>query len=43
MNTQIVRLYAFVLLLFAALVAFTSRWAVLEAEELERSPRTAGR
>jgi penicillin-binding protein A len=35
MNKQIVRLYAFVLLLFVFLVAFTSRWAVLEADELD--------
>ena len=35
MNSQIVRLYAIVLLLFAGLVVFTSRWAVLEADELE--------
>ena len=35
MNKQIVRLYGFVLLLFVFLVAFTSRWAVLEADELE--------
>jgi len=34
-NKQIVRLYGFVLLLFVFLVAFTSRWAVLEADELE--------
>ena len=38
MNKQIVRLYGFVLLLFVFLVAFTSRWAVLEAEELEDEP-----
>ncbi len=34
MNKPIVRLYAFVLVLFAGLVAFTSRWAVLERDEL---------
>jgi penicillin-binding protein A len=34
-NKQIVRLYGFVLLLFVFLVAFTSRWAVLEADDLE--------
>jgi penicillin-binding protein A len=34
-NRQIVRLYAFVMLLFVFLVAFTSRWAVLEADDLE--------
>ncbi len=35
MNSQIVRLYALILLLFVGLVAFTSRWAVFEADELE--------
>ncbi len=35
MNAQIVRLYAVVLLLFVGLVAFTSRWAVLEADTLD--------
>ena len=39
MNTQIVRLYAFVLLLFVGLVAFTSRWSVLEADELDENPQ----
>jgi penicillin-binding protein A len=38
MNKQIVRLYGFVILLFVFLVAFTSRWAVLEAEDLEDEP-----
>jgi peptidoglycan glycosyltransferase len=37
-NTQIVRLYGFVLVLFVFLVAFTSRWAVLDAEDLEDEP-----
>ena len=37
MNAQIVRLYALVLLLFVGLVAFTSRWAVLEADELDEN------
>ncbi|HEY8467924.1 MAG TPA: penicillin-binding protein 2 [Solirubrobacterales bacterium] len=36
MNKPIFRLYAFVLLLFAGLVAFTSRWSVLEADELRQ-------
>ncbi|MDQ3573176.1 MAG: penicillin-binding protein 2 [Actinomycetota bacterium] len=35
MNAQIVRLYVFVLVLFAGLIYFTSRWAVLEADELK--------
>ena len=39
MNAQIVRLYGFVLLLFVGLVAFTSRWAVLEADELDENPQ----
>jgi penicillin-binding protein A len=37
-NSQIVRLYAVILLLFTGLVVFTSRWSVLEAEELESRP-----
>ena len=35
MNTPIVRIYAFALLLFATLVAFVSNWAVIDADELE--------
>nr|MBA2637279.1 penicillin-binding protein 2 [Solirubrobacterales bacterium] len=35
MNRQITRLFALVVLLFALLVAFTSRWTVFEASELE--------
>jgi peptidoglycan glycosyltransferase len=35
MNRQIGHLYALVVLLFAVLVAFTSRWTVWEADELE--------
>lgn len=35
MNKPIARLYAFVLLLFALLVAFTSNWAVFAADDLE--------
>jgi len=38
MNRQIVRLYIVILVLFTGLIAFTSRWAVLEAEELESKP-----
>ena len=38
MNSQIVRLYVVILVLFTGLVAFTSRWAVLEADELESNP-----
>jgi peptidoglycan glycosyltransferase len=37
-NTQIVRLYAVILLLFTGLIVFTSRWAVLDADELESNP-----
>lgn len=37
MNRQIVRLYGLVLLLFVGLVVFTSRWAVLEADELDEN------
>ena len=35
MNSPIVRVYALVLLLFATLVYFTSKWAVFDADELE--------
>src|SRR6476619_8564818 len=35
MNTPIVRLYAFILLLFAALVGFTSYWAVFDSTALK--------
>ncbi len=35
MNRPIVRIYVFVLLLFATLVYFTSKWAVFDADELE--------
>jgi penicillin-binding protein A len=38
MNSQITRLYFVVLVLFAGLIAFTSRWAVLEADDLEEEP-----
>ena len=35
MNRQIVQLFGLSMLLFATLIAFTSRWAVFEAESLE--------
>ena len=35
MNPPVVRLYLLVLLLFGILVFFTSKWAVLDAEELK--------
>ncbi len=35
MNTPIVRLYAFMLILLTLLVVFTSNWAVFDADELE--------
>jgi len=41
MNAPIARLFALVLLLFGALVAFTSRWAVFEAEALRENPKNA--
>ena len=41
MNRPIVRIYIFVLALFAFLVAFTSRWSVFEADDLEA--KTANR
>jgi peptidoglycan glycosyltransferase len=34
-NRQIIRVYALVLVLFATLVYFSSKWAVFDAEELE--------
>lgn len=38
MNAPIVRLFALVIVLFALLVAFTSRWTVFEAEALRDNP-----
>ena len=38
MNRPIVRLYGFVALLFALLVAFTSRWTIFEASSLRANP-----
>lgn len=38
MNKPIVRLYALVVLLFALLVAFTSRWTIFEAASLRQNP-----
>jgi penicillin-binding protein A len=38
MNRPIVRLYGLVVLLFALLVAFTSRWTIFEASSLRSSP-----
>ncbi len=37
MNKPIVRLYGFVVLLFALLVAFTSRWTIFEASSLREN------
>ena len=37
-NRPIVRLYGLVLVLFALLVAFTSRWTIFEAASLRQSP-----
>ncbi|HEY7932889.1 MAG TPA: penicillin-binding protein 2 [Solirubrobacteraceae bacterium] len=41
MNRPIVRLYGLVVLLFLALVAFTSRWTVFEASSLRNNPLNA--
>ncbi|HEY2571503.1 MAG TPA: hypothetical protein VGI27_08515, partial [Solirubrobacteraceae bacterium] len=41
MNRPIVRLYGFVVLLFALLVAFTSRWTIFEASSLRANPLNA--
>lgn len=38
MNQPIVRIYSLILILFAGLVWFTSRWAVFEADELREKP-----
>src|SRR4051794_23639983 len=38
MNAPIVRLFALVILLFAVLVVFTSRWSVFEAQALRDNP-----
>jgi peptidoglycan glycosyltransferase len=38
MNAPIMRLYVLVLVLFAALVGFTSYWAVFKSEELQEKP-----
>jgi peptidoglycan glycosyltransferase len=38
MNRPILRLYGLVVLLFALLVAFTSRWTIFEASSLRSSP-----
>lgn len=43
MNKPIVRLYALVAVLFALLVAFTSRWTVFEAASLRNSPHNVRR
>ena len=39
MNRQIVRLYGVVLILFALLIAFTSRWTVFDAASLRANPQ----
>jgi penicillin-binding protein A len=41
MNRPILRLYALVALLFALLVAFTSRWTIFEASSLRDNPLNA--
>ncbi|HYB22416.1 MAG TPA: hypothetical protein VED41_01365, partial [Solirubrobacteraceae bacterium] len=38
MNRPIIRLYGLVAVLFALLVAFTSRWTVFEASSLRENP-----
>jgi peptidoglycan glycosyltransferase len=40
-NRPVLRLYGLVILLFAVLVGFTSRWTVFQAEELRDNPRNA--
>ncbi len=41
MNRPIVRLFGLVILLFALLLAFTSRWTVFEASSLRNNPLNA--
>ena len=41
MNRPIVRLYGLVVVLFALLIAFTSRWSIFEASSLRGDPRNA--
>ena len=41
MNRPIVRLYGLVAVLFALLVAFTSRWTIFEASSLRENPLNA--
>jgi penicillin-binding protein A len=43
MNRPIIRLYGLVAVLFALLVAFTSRWTIFEASSLRESPLNARR
>ena len=38
MNTAILRLFGFLVVLFALLVVFTSRWTVFDATALENNP-----
>ena len=38
MNTAILRLFGFCVILFALLVAFTSRWTVFDASALQNNP-----
>ena len=40
MNTQIQRVFAFLLLLFATLIYFTSKWTVFDADQLEAKTST---
>jgi peptidoglycan glycosyltransferase len=40
-NRPIIRLYGFVALMFALLVAFTSRWTIFEASSLRNNPLNA--
>jgi len=40
-NTPVLRLYGLVVVLFAVLIGFTSRWTVFEAEKLRDNPENA--
>src|ERR1700712_225570 len=41
MNHPIVRLFGLVILMFAVLLAFTSRWTIFEASSLRNNPLNA--
>ena len=42
-NRQIVKLFAFIVSLFAVLIGFTSYWSVFDAKALKEKTPTSGR